>query len=87
MVLAQIHSRACTGVDAPQVTVELHPSGGLPKFQIVGAIWPKSKTGISKYSLSPKFRLESLLRGKCGVKFGYSQQTKPATEPAQASQH
>jgi hypothetical protein len=25
--LAQIHSRACVGVEAPQVTVEVHLSG------------------------------------------------------------
>jgi len=34
--LAQIHSRACVGVEAPQVTVEVHLSGGLPRTQIVG---------------------------------------------------
>ncbi len=36
MGLAQIHSRACVGVEAPQVTVEVHLSGGLPRTQIVG---------------------------------------------------
>ncbi len=36
MGLALIHSRACAGVEAPQVTVEVHLSGGLPRVQIVG---------------------------------------------------
>ncbi len=36
MGLAQIYTRACSGIDSPQVTVEVHLSGGLPKVQIVG---------------------------------------------------
>jgi magnesium chelatase family protein len=36
--LAPIHSRACVGVEAPPVTVEVHLSGGLPRTQIVGNI-------------------------------------------------
>jgi predicted ATPase with chaperone activity len=31
------------GVEAPQVTVEVHLSGGLPRTQIVGAISPKAE--------------------------------------------
>jgi len=36
MSLAVLHSRALCGMDAPDVTVEVHLSGGLPSFTIVG---------------------------------------------------
>ncbi|OGT84166.1 MAG: ATP-dependent protease, partial [Gammaproteobacteria bacterium RIFCSPLOWO2_02_FULL_61_13] len=36
MELAVVHSRALAGVQAPPVTVEVHLSGGLPTFSIVG---------------------------------------------------
>ncbi len=36
MSLAIVHSRAESGVDAPQVTVEVHLARGLPQFSIVG---------------------------------------------------
>ncbi len=36
MELAIVHSRALAGVQAPPVTVEVHISGGLPSFSIVG---------------------------------------------------
>lgn len=36
MSLAIVYSRAQLGIDAPQVTVETHLSGGLPGFTIVG---------------------------------------------------
>ncbi|MGI9298177.1 MAG: YifB family Mg chelatase-like AAA ATPase [Gammaproteobacteria bacterium] len=36
MALAILHSRALTGVYAADVTVEVHLSGGLPQFNIVG---------------------------------------------------
>ncbi|MGI9346658.1 MAG: ATP-binding protein, partial [Gammaproteobacteria bacterium] len=36
MALAILHSRALTGVYAAEVTVEVHLSGGLPQFNIVG---------------------------------------------------
>jgi Subunit ChlI of Mg-chelatase len=35
-MLARIHSRAQTGVDAPEVTIEAHMSSGLPALAIVG---------------------------------------------------
>ena len=35
-MLAVLHSRALAGMDAPEVTVEVHLSGGLPSFTIVG---------------------------------------------------
>ena len=36
MSLAVLHSRALAGMGAPEVTVEVHLSGGLPSFTIVG---------------------------------------------------
>lgn len=36
MSLAVVLTRALVGIDAPQVTVEVHLSGGLPSFSIVG---------------------------------------------------
>jgi magnesium chelatase family protein len=36
MSLAVVHSRALTGIDAPEVTVEVHLSNGLPSLSIVG---------------------------------------------------
>ncbi|PSV94301.1 YifB family Mg chelatase-like AAA ATPase [Photobacterium iliopiscarium] len=36
MTLAIIHSRACVGVEAPSVTVEVHLSNGMPSFTLVG---------------------------------------------------
>jgi magnesium chelatase family protein len=36
MSLAVVHSRALAGIDAPEVTVEVHLSNGLPSLSIVG---------------------------------------------------
>jgi len=36
MGLAQVFTRACVGVAAPEVLVEIHLGGGLPKMSIVG---------------------------------------------------
>ena len=36
MGLATIHSRAAVGIEAPEVTVEVNLSPGLPLFGIVG---------------------------------------------------
>ena len=36
MSLAVLHSRALAGLDAPEVTVEVHLANGLPSFTIVG---------------------------------------------------
>ena len=36
MDVATVHSRALRGIDAPQVTVEVHLSGGLPRLNMVG---------------------------------------------------
>lgn len=36
MGLAIIHSRASVGVEAPEVTVEVHISNGMPGFTKIG---------------------------------------------------
>ncbi len=36
MSLARVRSRACLGISAPQVSVEVHLGGGLPSLSIVG---------------------------------------------------
>jgi magnesium chelatase family protein len=36
MGLSLVHSRGCTGVEAPLITVEVHLSGGLPSMHLVG---------------------------------------------------
>jgi len=36
VMLAIVHTRACVGVSAPSVTVEVHLSGGLPALSIAG---------------------------------------------------
>ena len=36
MALASVASRALAGIDAPEVTVEVHLGPGLPAFHIVG---------------------------------------------------
>lgn len=46
MSLAVLYSRALVGMDAPQVTVEVHLSGGLPNFTIVGL--PETEVKESK---------------------------------------
>ena len=46
MSLAVLYSRALAGMDAPLVTVEVHLSGGLPNFTIVGL--PETEVKESK---------------------------------------
>jgi magnesium chelatase family protein len=46
MGLAVLYSRALSGMDAPQVTVEVHLANGLPSFQIVGL--PEAEVKESK---------------------------------------
>jgi len=36
MAIACVHTRASCGVEAPEVTVEVHLSNGLPAFNLVG---------------------------------------------------
>src|SRR2546423_13820637 len=46
MSLAVLHSRALAGMDAPEVTVEVHLANGLPSFTIVGL--PETEVKESK---------------------------------------
>lgn len=46
MSLAVLKSRALNGMDAPQVTVEVHLANGLPAFTIVGL--PETEVKESK---------------------------------------
>ena len=46
MALAQVLSRACVGVEAPLITVEVHLAGGLPCVSIVGYINPNFLQGV-----------------------------------------
>jgi len=46
MSLAVLKSRALAGMDAPQVTVEVHLANGLPSFTIVGL--PETEVKESK---------------------------------------
>jgi magnesium chelatase family protein len=46
MSLAVLHSRALSGMDAPEVTVEVHLANGLPSFTIVGL--PEAEVKESK---------------------------------------
>jgi len=41
MSLAVLHSRALSGLEAPEVTVEVHLGNGLPSFTIVVFRTPK----------------------------------------------
>lgn len=45
MALAIVYSRARLGLEAPQVTVEVHLSAGLPGFQLVGL--PETSVRVS----------------------------------------
>ncbi len=40
MALAVLKSRALSGMDAPEVTVEVHLANGLPSFTISGTVRP-----------------------------------------------
>ena len=46
MSLAVLYSRALTGMDAPEVVVEVHLANGLPSFTIVGL--PEAEVKESK---------------------------------------
>ena len=46
MSLAVLRSRALAGMDAPEVTVEVHLANGLPSFTIVGL--PETEVKESK---------------------------------------
>ena len=58
MSLAVIHSRALVGIDAVEVRVEVHLSGGLPSFSIVGlpeAAVKESKDRVRAALLNAQF--------------------------------
>ena len=60
MSLAVVFSRARTGIEAPLVTVEVHLSGGLPAFSIVGLRRNRSEGGQGPRSQchhDPQFRV------------------------------
>ena len=46
MSLAVLYSRAITGIEAPEVIVEVHLANGLPSFTIVGL--PEAEVKESK---------------------------------------
>jgi len=46
VALAQVLSRACVGVEAQLITVEVHLAGGLPVVSIVGSISPNFLQGV-----------------------------------------
>jgi len=59
MSLAVIHSRACFGINAPLVTVEVHLSKGLPCMSIVGlasAEVKESKERVRSAIINSKFK-------------------------------
>ena len=43
---ARVLSRACVGVEAPLITVEVHLAGGLPVVSIVRSISPNFLQGV-----------------------------------------
>jgi len=71
--LAKIFTRASTGLDAPVVTIEVHISGGLPGFSIVGlpeGALKESKDRVRSALINsqfkfPKGRLEKNCRRCC----------------------
>lgn len=62
MALAVLHSRALSGMDAPEVVVEVHLANGLPSFQIVGlpeAEVKESKDRVRAALLTAQFEFPS----------------------------
>ena len=77
MSLAVVFSRARTGIEAPLVTVEVHLSGGLPSFSIVGL----AETAVKE----AKDRVRSAL---LTLKFGFpSQRITVNLAPAELPKH
>ncbi|HIM58944.1 MAG TPA: ATP-dependent protease [Gammaproteobacteria bacterium] len=57
--LAKVFTRASTGMDAPLVTIEVHISGGLPSFAIVGlpeGAVKESKDRVRSALMNSKFK-------------------------------
>ncbi len=58
--LAKVFTRASTGLDAPVVTIEVHISGGLPGFSIVGlpeGAVKESKDRVRSALINSNFKL------------------------------
>lgn len=58
MSLAIVHSRAQVGLEAPDVTVEVHITGGLPALSIVGlpeAAVKESKDRVRSAIINSRF--------------------------------
>ena len=53
MSLALVHSRALVGLQAPEVTVEVHLANGLPSFTLVGLAETEVKARLYVQGLSP----------------------------------
>ena len=59
MNVAIVHSRACRGIQAPSIRVEVHLSGGLPSTQIVGlpaAAVRESRDRVRAALMSTRFK-------------------------------
>lgn len=59
MNVAVVHSRACRGIQAPSIRVEVHLSGGLPSTQIVGlpaAAVRESRDRVRAALMSTRFK-------------------------------
>ena len=50
MSLAVLYSRALSGMDAPEVVVEVHLANGLPSFTIVGLPETEQRPGAGRHS-------------------------------------
>ena len=48
MSLAVLKSRALSGMEAPQVTVEVHLANGLPSFTTLGLNKPQKPKGLMR---------------------------------------
>ena len=65
MALAQVLSRACVGVEAPLITVEVHLAGGLPCVSIVGYIKPNYRP--SRFPMLFRVRITRASPQKLGL--------------------
>ena len=70
MSLAVLHSRALAGMDAPEVTVEVHLSGGLPSFTIVGLPDAEVKESLDRVRALRAGRDGNDATPSCGAKQG-----------------
>ena len=73
MGLAIIHSRASVGVEAPEVTVEVHISNGMPGFTLVGlpeTTVKESKDRVRSALIHRKESRSTLLQRICQKRAG-----------------